>query len=84
VETLLGLGYGRDLKPMQAIGYRQIGAYLHGELPLDHAVELIKRDTRRYAKRQWTWFRGDPEVRWITGKRPLDEALAAAKNFLKV
>lgn len=84
VETLLNLGYGRNLKPMQSIGYRQIGAYLQGELSLDQAIDLIKRDSRRYAKRQWTWFRGDSEVCWLKGKRPEREAFRKVKNFLKV
>lgn len=84
VQRLFNLGYGRSLKAMQSIGYRQIGAYLYGDLSLNQAIDLIKRDTRRYAKRQWTWFRGDSEVCWLRGKRPKDEAFKKVKNFLKV
>ncbi len=84
VERLCARGYDRNLKSMQSIGYQQIGAYLHGELSLDSAIELIKRDSRRYAKRQWTWFRGDSEVCWLGGKRPEAEAARMVKNFLKV
>ena len=84
VESLFNLGYDRSLRPMQGIGYRQVGAYLHGELSLDRAIDLTKRDSRRYAKRQWTWFRGDSEVRWLPEKRPEVEALRMAKNLLKV
>lgn len=84
VERLFNRGYGRDLGSMQAIGYRQIGAYLQGDLTLNRATELIKRDSRRYAKRQWTWFRGDLTVCWLTGKNPQGEAFKKVKNFLKV
>jgi tRNA dimethylallyltransferase len=65
VEQLLRMGYGPDLKPMQSLGYRQLVQHLSGELSLDEAIEQIKRETRRYAKRQMTWFRGDPEFRWF-------------------
>ncbi len=81
VERLFKLGYDRNLRPMQGIGYRQIGAYLHGDLSLDRAIDLIKRDTRRYAKRQWTWFKADSRICWLRGK---GEAMRKAKNFLKV
>ncbi len=63
VEGLLAMGYGPGLKPMQAIGYRQMTAHIASALPLDEAVFEIKRETRRYAKRQITWFRADPEFR---------------------
>lgn len=65
VEGLLAKGYGPGLKPMKAIGYRHIVGYLKGDWDLDEAVRLIQRDTRRYAKRQITWFRADPEVVWV-------------------
>jgi tRNA dimethylallyltransferase len=65
VEGLLGKGYGPELRPMKAIGYRHIVDYLKGDRNLDEAVRLIQRDTRRYAKRQITWFKADPEVVWV-------------------
>ena len=65
VERLKENGYRRDLTSMKALGYRELMAYLDGEVDLDEAVELIKRNTRRYAKRQLTWFRGEKEVRWL-------------------
>ena len=49
---------------MQAIGYKEIVSALRGEIPMERAVELIKQGSRRYAKRQWTWFRRDPDTRW--------------------
>ncbi|KAF0220085.1 MAG: hypothetical protein FD174_1530 [Geobacteraceae bacterium] len=65
VRTLLSLGYDAGLKTMRSIGYRQICAYLAGELALDEALRLIKRDTRHYAKRQVTWSNKDAEINWV-------------------
>jgi tRNA dimethylallyltransferase len=80
-EQLLAKGYSPDLKPMQAIGYRHMVQYLRGDWSLEEAVEALQRDTRRYAKRQLTWFRSDPEVKWV---RPadFDLALETARSFL--
>jgi len=57
--------YTWSLPAMSGIGYKQIGYYLRGELSLAEAVDLIKRDTRRYAKRQMTWFRRDKRIKWV-------------------
>lgn len=65
VRGLLVSGYGRELKSMRSIGYREICSYLAGECTLEEAVELIKRNTRRYCKRQETWLRGDNEIYWV-------------------
>ncbi len=81
VEGLMRLGYGPDLPSMKAIGYRHMAAYLRGELSLDEAVTQMKRDTRRYAKRQMTWFRRLPEVHWFQGEEASD-ALEKVKRFL--
>ncbi|MGE5598890.1 MAG: tRNA (adenosine(37)-N6)-dimethylallyltransferase MiaA [Bacteroidota bacterium] len=62
VESLLAMGFDRRLPAMQGIGYRELGAYLAGEMTLPAAVELIKRRTRNYAKRQMTWFRHEPDA----------------------
>ncbi len=56
--------YGADVKPLKSLGYRHLVAFLQGEVRWEEAVAQIKRDTRRYAKRQLTWFRADPEVCW--------------------
>jgi tRNA dimethylallyltransferase len=50
---------------MQGLGYKEIAEYIQGKLSYNDAVEVIKRDTRRYAKRQLTWFRKDNRVNWI-------------------
>lgn len=65
VQDLLAAGFTAELKPMRSLGYRQIVDYLQGKLSFADAVALIKRDTRRYAKRQLTWFRPDGEINWI-------------------
>ncbi len=65
VEVLLQMGYNSKNKSMQAIGYRHIIGYLKGRWDLDEATRLIQRDTRRYAKRQLTWFRADPDIIWM-------------------
>jgi tRNA dimethylallyltransferase len=80
VRQLMDRGYGLDLKPLQSIGYRHMGLVLRGELACDEAIELMKRDTRQLAKRQLTWFRGDPEIRWFHPDQK-NELLAAAETF---
>ena len=65
VEGLLRRGWGPDLPAMRAVGYRQVAGALAGRWAMGEAVGLIKRDTRRYAKRQMTWFGAEPEIRWI-------------------
>ena len=63
---LLAKGYGRELGAMKGLGYRQIAGYLAGEYDLAEACRLLKRDTRHFAKRQLTWFRKEPGLRWWT------------------
>ena len=65
VKGLRDKGYGRALTSMKALGYRELLAHLDGETSLEEAVELIKRNTRRYAKRQITWFKGEEGVKWL-------------------
>jgi tRNA dimethylallyltransferase len=65
VRNLLASGYPASLKPLRSLGYRHIIGYLNGEYSLEDAVLLMKRDTRRYAKRQLTWFNQDREIKWI-------------------
>lgn len=64
VKKLLAAGYHGKLKALQAIGYRHMVNYLEGALDWQETVRLLARDTRRYAKRQYTWFRRDQEIRW--------------------
>ncbi|MFZ5354203.1 MAG: tRNA (adenosine(37)-N6)-dimethylallyltransferase MiaA [Bacillota bacterium] len=65
VKKLLDMGYSRELVSMQALGYKEIASYLHGECTLEDAAAILKRDSRHYAKRQLTWFRSDPRIKWF-------------------
>jgi tRNA dimethylallyltransferase len=65
VKWLLDQGYSSTLKSMRSIGYRHMADYLEGRTPWDETMRLFKRDTRRYAKRQLTWFRADPGFMWV-------------------
>lgn len=64
VEGLLRMGYTKALKPMQSLGYRHLIEHLEGIYSLDQAVALFKRDSRRYAKRQMTWFTKEEGIEW--------------------
>lgn len=79
-ERLLASGLSPSLPSMRGLGYRQIISYLIGERSFDEAVSILKRDTRRYAKRQMTWFRADPNVRWLD----LDEEEAASETAARI
>ncbi|HXV82461.1 MAG TPA: tRNA (adenosine(37)-N6)-dimethylallyltransferase MiaA [Candidatus Binatia bacterium] len=65
VRALCEKGYSLDLKPLRSVGYKQVGWFLKGQMGLEEAVVLMKRDTRRLAKRQLTWFRSDGEIHWF-------------------
>lgn len=81
VRALVGAGYSLDRPPLSAIGYRQIVGSLSGELELARAVELAKRDTRRLAKRQLTWFRREPGIIWLDADTDIEQALRLFKRF---
>lgn len=66
VRHLLASGYDRDLKSMQSLGYRHLAAVIRGDSILADAVTTLKRDHRRYAKRQLTWFGARKSVHWLT------------------
>jgi tRNA dimethylallyltransferase len=82
VKGLVEKGYRLDLKALQSVGYRHIGLFLKGQMSLDQAVFLMKRDTRRLAKRQLTWFRSDNEIRWFHPEEQRQEVVDAARSFL--
>lgn len=65
VSSLLINGYSPDLKSMGSIGYRHMVGYLRNEYSKDEMIRLLARDTRRYAKRQYTWFNNIKEVQWV-------------------
>ena len=57
--------YDKKLNSLNTVGYKEIIAYLDDEITLERAIDLIKRNTRRFAKRQLTWFRADERIRWF-------------------
>ena len=65
VKELLKMGYTKDMISMQGIGYKEMIKYLDGEYTYDEAIEIIKRDSRRYAKRQLTWFKRYQDAKWF-------------------
>lgn len=79
-EKLLRLGYSPELKPMKSLGYRHMVKVLEGIWDMDKARSQLQSDTRRYAKRQLTWFRADPEIYW---EKPedLDEIIRKIERF---
>lgn len=65
VQALREKGYTRGMVSMQGLGYKEILAYLDGEIALEEAVYILKRDTRHFAKRQLTWFKREKDVIWL-------------------
>jgi tRNA dimethylallyltransferase len=65
VERLHEMGYGSNLNPMRSLGYRHMTSVINGETTLAEAVDLLKRDTRHFARRQLIWFRPDTRIQWI-------------------
>ena len=87
LESLLNNGYLADLRALQSLGYRELISYSKAETDWQETVELIKRNTRRYAKRQITWFTKDEKIQWFNlSEKPQNEIfkiiLAYSKSFL--
>jgi len=81
VNQLLHMGYSKDLKSMQSIGYKHVVDYIQNRLSLEDATRMMKRDTRRYAKRQFTWFRADPEMMWFDSEQ-IEIMIQKIESFL--
>jgi tRNA dimethylallyltransferase len=82
VRTLLAQGTTGTEKPFEALGYKQALLHLRGKLTLEEAIASTQLETRQYAKRQWTWFRRDPEIFWIAGLGDSPAVVAAARTHL--
>ncbi len=89
VRALVERGYGLNLPAMSGLGYRQIGLHLAGQISLDEAVQLIKKETRRFIRQQYNWFRlDDPAIHWfdLSGEyydalcQPVRELLAEGES----
>jgi tRNA dimethylallyltransferase len=84
VRHLLAEGLNRDDTAMQGIGYKELSGWMRGEMGRDEAIELWKRRTRNYAKRQETWFRKEKDVQWIdVFDRTSDSVLAQAAALIE-
>ncbi len=84
VQRLVDQHYAWDLPSMSGLGYGEIGRYLRGEVSLDEAIRLIKRNTRRFVRQQYNWFHlSDTRIRWFDLSRPSGEAVeACVREFL--
>jgi tRNA dimethylallyltransferase len=82
VKKLLAMSYSADLKSMQSIGYRHMVEFLAEQLPWDECVRTLKRDTRRFAKRQFTWFGADQQIQWYEPDQ-LNEIVRLVEGFLE-
>lgn len=80
VEEVRNLYHKRKLNALQTVGYRELFDYFDGKCSLEEAIELIKRNSRRYAKRQMTWFRRDSEFRWFAPSA-LSDIIAYIEGF---
>ena len=78
VRNLLNKGLKRDMVSMQGIGYKEIVSYLMGEISLDEAIYIIKRDTRHFAKRQITWFKREKDVIWLDRSKMTEQEIIKA------
>ena len=72
VSRLRSMGYSSSLNSMDSVGYKEIFAFLDGRISMEEAIGMIKRNTRRFAKRQMAWFRRDARIRWIQLEDPVD------------
>jgi tRNA dimethylallyltransferase len=83
VRALLDAGYSPEKPPLSTIGYKQIAAYLRGEIALADAISQAKQESRRLAKRQLTWFRREPEIMWLDPEHGARDALALFEKFFR-
>ncbi|PKK90493.1 MAG: tRNA (adenosine(37)-N6)-dimethylallyltransferase MiaA [Candidatus Wallbacteria bacterium HGW-Wallbacteria-1] len=88
VRKLLQMGYGRDLNSMTSIGYRQIIDHIEGNVNLQDTLESIQKETRNFARRQLTWFRGDSQWKWFDLSQDgfdvtLNKLSVMAKDFFR-
>jgi tRNA dimethylallyltransferase len=82
VRRILLMGFSPEVKPLQSHGYKQALQFMRHELNLDECVDNAQRNTRRYAKRQWTWFRQEPGMRWLDGFGEQTSVLQSAERLL--
>ena len=84
VRNLLQRGYSKNLNSLNSLGYKEMVAYINGKYNLSGAIQLIKQNTKRYAKRQMTWFKAQPNLIWIDVKRDnVDSPIKKIKEIIK-
>ena len=81
IRGILATGIPPDAKPFQFIGYAELSDHLHGRITLDQAIARIQQTTRQFAKRQFTWFRREPDVHWLEG---FGDDPVVARNATKI
>ncbi len=84
VRILLEKGYSKQINALNTVGYKEIISFLENEISLERAIELMKRNTRRYAKRQITWFKADKRIEWISIENDSDISNTAKYIIQKV
>ncbi len=84
VEKLISMGIKDTLTAGQAIGYKEFYPYFDGNASLEECVEKLKQESRKYAKRQMTWFRRNPKIKWIDlDEMSYDEVMAKASEYIR-
>lgn len=83
VKRLMDMGYTKALNSMKGIGYKEVMDYFDGKMSLEETVEIIMQSSRRYAKRQLTWFRRDKRIHYVSSDNPFEEAKILIDDFLK-
>ncbi len=85
VRSLLQSGFGPESKGFEALGYRPVASYLRGEMSRQEALQQTQQDSRRYAKRQMTWFRREKDVHWLShpgeNERAFQQFVTSLKEF---
>ena len=81
-ETILKMGYDKKLNSMNTVGYKEAIGFLQGELSEEEAIEEMQKNTRRYAKRQLTWFKKDKRIQWFHPK-DRERIFRKVENFIK-
>lgn len=84
IKSLVKRNYNKEHISMQGLGYKEIIDYLEGKFSLDEAIEILKRDTRHFAKRQLTWFRRDARIHWIDMQKNLSDVKKEILNYLEL
>lgn len=82
VKWLMDMGYNKSLNSMKGIGYKEVMDYFDGLAGFEETIEIIKQSSRRYAKRQLTWFRRDDRIHYVSSENPFNEAKLLIDEFL--